>query len=450
MVVFRILSRASALLLLVGTSVCAQPKVPAGGQSPQAVISTYCLGCHNDKLRTAGLALNGFDPTHASRLPHVSEKVIRKLRAGMMPPPGLPRPDAATLNRLLTVMERDIDAASAAHPTPGNPVLHRLNRTEYANSVRDLLDLEINVSGLLPPDDMSHGFDNMADVLTVSPTLMEAYLRAAGKISREAVGDRSTPAGMATYTLPRVVSQTRHVEGTPFGTRGGISVVHNFPADGEYSFRLTFYFHQMGTSLFGQTLGKGQQIEVSLNGARVALLDINPLMKQFEDLRTPPVNVKAGPQRVSAAFIQQFSGPLQDEISPPEQSLVDVNIANIPGLTALPHLHDLILVGPTHATAVSETPSRRRIFVCYPFAASEENACAKKIVSTLARAAYRRPVSPSAIDRLINSAGTEAISNPAFERRYRRSWPTLNLFSDSKRLCREQNLVTTTASAIWN
>jgi hypothetical protein len=404
---------------------------------PQPLLNKYCVGCHNEKLKTGGLVLSHFDPSHAAADPVTGEKVIRKLTAGLMPPPGLPKPDDASLRAFVRSIENSIDSSAAASPNPGRPILHRLNRTEYSNAVRDLLNVNIDATKLLPPDDLSHGFDNMADVLTMSPTLMEGYIRATGKISRQAVGDRSAETALVNYTLPRVVSQTRHMEGTPLGTRGGISVVHNFPADGEYSFRLTFYFHQMGTSLFGQTQGKGQQIEVSLNGERVALLDINPLMKQFEDLRTPSVKVKAGPQRISAAFIARFQGPVQDEISPPEQSLVDVNVANIPGLTTLPHLHDLIVAGPYNATAVSETPSRRKIFVCYAKEAKEELPCAKKIIASLARIAYRRPVNDGDVDRLltyyhvgreqgdfetgVRTAVQAIIANPEFVFRFERT-----------------------------
>ena len=167
---------------------------------------------------------------------------------------------------------------------------------------------------LLPPDDMSHGFDNMADVLTVSPTLMEGYIRAAGRISREAVGDARRSRHHADATqFPRVTSQTRHVEGTPFGTRGGIAVVHDFPADGEYVFKIGLYYAATG-ALFGQNQGKGQQIEIAVNGARVALIDINPAITLAKDgIKTPPIHVNAGPQRISASFLQKSDGPIEDE-----------------------------------------------------------------------------------------------------------------------------------------
>ena len=203
------------------------------------------------------------------------------------------------------LLESQIDQSAMAQPNAGRPALHRLNRTEYANAVRDLLGLTIDVNALLPPDDMSHGFDNMADVLTVSPALLDGYIRGAGKISREAIGDPAARALTQTYSIPRVLSQTRHVEGTPMGTRGGISVVHNFPADGEYVFKLGFYYSPTGP-LFGLNQGKGQQIEVSVNGERVALLDIDPKMTLAKDgIKTALIHIELGrPLRFAAVLIR--------------------------------------------------------------------------------------------------------------------------------------------------
>ena len=358
----------------------------------QTLADQYCLGCHQDKWKIAF--------AHPERTAEMSEKVIRQVRAGLMPPPGMPRPDAASMKAFAASIENAIDLAAAAHPNPGRPLLHRLNRTEYANSIRDLLAVDVDTSQLLPADDMSHGFDNMADVLTISPALMEGYIRAAGRISREAVGDPGALALTSTYSIPRVTSQTRHVEGTPFGTRGGLSVVHNFPADGEYVFKTGFYYSPTGP-LFGLNQGKGQQIEISLNGARVALLDIDPRMQLANDgLKTLPIRIKAGPQRISASFPQTFDGPLEDEYRMVEQTLVDVSAGTVPGMTTLPHLHQLSITGPTVAMGVSDTPSRRKIFTCPP-TVGHENSCAKKILAGLARQAYRRPVTEKDVDDLM-------------------------------------------------
>ena len=367
--------------------------------SQRAFLDQYCAGCHNDRVQSGGMTLTKLDLSHVDHSAELAEKIIRKLRVDLMPPPGMPRPKAADANAFVSTLETAIDQAAAARPHPGRPALHRLNRTEYANAIRDLLDLRIDASALLPPDDMSRGFDNMSDVLTISPTHMEAYIRAASRISREAVGDPNVPPITSAYSIPRVVSQSRHVEGTPFGTRGGTMIMHNFPADGEYVFKVGFFHHPTGP-LFGINQGKGQQLEVAVNLEPVALLDIDPDMKPVV-LKTPPIKVKAGPQRVSASFIQKFDGPIEDEFRIVEQTLVDLTIGGVPGTTTLPHLRELLITGPTEVTGISDTPSRRKIFICRPAAAADEMPCAKKIVSSLARQAYRRPVTDQDVEALI-------------------------------------------------
>ena len=377
----------------------AQPAAPA----PQrALVNQYCSYCHNDKLKSGGMTLTKLDPAHPEQNAELAEKAIRKVRAGLMPPPGMPRPAGAAMKQFAASMEVAIDQAAALHPNPGRPALHRLNRTEYANSIRDLLGVTVDVSPLLPADDMSHGFDNMADVLTISPALMEGYIRAAGKISREAVGDPQALALTHTYSIPRVLSQMRHVEGTPIGTRGGMAVVHDFPADGEYTFKVGFYYSPTGP-LFGVNQGKGQQIEIAVNGERVALLDINPAMTLATDgIKTPPVKLRAGPQRISASFPVKFDGPIEDEYRMVEQSLVDVSVGALPGMTTLPHLHELSITGPLKAAGVSDTPSRRKIFTCRPLEGDDEIRCAKQITAALARQAYRRPVNENDIEGLLS------------------------------------------------
>jgi hypothetical protein len=385
-------------LLLI--TVVAFGAVALGQAAGPALLDEYCADCHNNTLRSGGMTLTALNSAHPEQSAELAEKVIRKLRAGMMPPPGAPRPDAGTIKAFAGSLESALDRVAAAHPNPGRPALHRLNRAEYHNSIRDLLDLDIDAAALLPADDMSHGFDNMADALTISPALMDAYIRAASKISRQAVGDPEVAPLVMTYQLSKEVSQTRHVEGTPFGTRGGLSVVHNFPADGDYVFKLAFYYSIDGP-LFGKIQGKGQQIEVSVNGARVALFDIDPKMTKWDDMHTPPIKIKAGPQRVSAAFIEKFEGPVEDAVMPVEETLVDLNEADMAGLTSLPHLHDLAISGPLNVTSVGDSPSRRRIFTCHPATAREELPCAKKIVSALVRQAYRRPVADADLEELM-------------------------------------------------
>lgn len=384
-------------------SVClnAAPSVPEPGAKEHAAFTRYCSMCHNDKLKSGGFSLDRIDFAHPARSAEQAERAIRKLNAGMMPPRGMPRPDAPTEKAMVEFLETSIDKAATTQPNPGRPALHRLNRTEYANAVRDLLDIDIDVKPILPPDDMSHGFDNMADVLTMSPALLDGYVRAAGRISREAVGDTSARALTQTYSISRVLSQMRHVDGTPMGTRGGLAVVHNFPADGEYVFRLGFYYSPTGP-LFGLNQGKGQQIEIAVNGARVALLDIDPKMTLAKDgIKTGPIKIKAGPQRISASFPIQFDGPVEDEYHMFEQSLADVSVGTVPGLTTLPHLHEMSVTGPTKVSGLSDTPSRRRIFTCRPTDGADEIPCAKTILSSLAREAFRRPANANDLESLL-------------------------------------------------
>ena len=388
----------SVLLALAALRCAAQTSMPVGAR--QALANQYCAGCHNDKVKSGGFTFSKLDLAHPEQNSDQAERVIRKLRAGMMPPVGLPRPEGNGLGNFAASLESAIDSAAAAHPNPGRPALHRLNRTEYRNSVRDLLNVNIDPATLLPPDDMSHGFDNMADVLTISPALMEGYIRAASRVASEAVGDRNRSAAMVTYKIPRVISQNGHIEGTPMGTRGGHAVTHNFPADGEYNFRVTFYYSLDGP-LYGRVQAKEQKVEFSVDGERVALMDINPAMVLTDDIRTSNIAVKAGPHRIAAAFIQKFDGMVEDVLTPPGLSLVDLNIAQYPGLTPLPHLHDLSVSGPFKPTGVSDTPSRARIFTCRPGSAADEIPCAKKIIGALTRQAWRRPVTDTDVEDLL-------------------------------------------------
>ena len=283
--------------------------------SQQALVTKYCAGCHGDKTASGGFSWSKVDLANPDQNAPQAEKVIRKLRAGMMPPAGMPRPDAATLKSFVSSIETTIDQKASARPFAGAPELSRLNRTQYRNAIRDLLGLDMDVSSLLPPDEQGRGFDNISDALTVTPALVQGYVRAASKISREAVGDTQVAPTMSMYTVPKVVNQMRHVEGAPWGTRGGTSVMHNFPTDGEYTFKLTFYYDYLET-LYGQSLPsnlQGQEIEVSIDGARVGIFKIDPNIPETKNvLTTQPVKIAAGPHRVSAAFIAKFDGPTED------------------------------------------------------------------------------------------------------------------------------------------
>jgi hypothetical protein len=364
-----------------------------------ALVKQYCSTCHSDRMKSGGLTLAEFDATSITHTPEVAEKMIRKLRAGMMPPAGMKRPDEATIGAFVDSLESKMDATASAQPNPGWRPFQRLNRAEYAHAIRDLLAIDVDVTAFLPPDTMSHGFDNVADVQVFSPTLMEGYLRAAAKISTLAVGDPTAGPSETTYKTDRSATQMEHVEGAPFGTRGGLSVVHVFPADGEYTFRMMLHSIPTG-QLYGSTIattsGSREQLEVSIDGQRVGVLEINPRMTEQDpqgmNLFTKPVFVTAGSHRVSAAFLQRYEGSVDDVLAPQDYTLADTQIGAGYGVTTLPHLRDLAITGPQRATGVSDTVSRRRIFSCRPTTSAEEQGCATEIVKRLATQAYRAPV----------------------------------------------------------
>jgi hypothetical protein len=386
----------------------AAPKPVAAHDSPKAVgmaieaqnrlVAQYCATCHSEKGHAGELSLAAFDAAKVTTHAAVAEKMIRKLRAGMMPPPGARRPEAATIRAFVDALETTLDAAAVLSPNPGWRPFQRLNRVEYARAVRDLLGIDVDVNAFLPPDTISGGFDNVSDVQSFSPTLMEGYLRAASQISRLAVGDRNATATSATYKIGRTASQMRHVDGAPMGTRGGISIVHVFPADGDYVVKLSMHNEPLG-GIYGRysmlTMNITEQVEVSVNGERVALLDLNPRMSETDqqngqnglEIKTPPIRITAGPQRISAAFIQRLDGPVDDLIAPLENTLADVNISF--GVTALPHMRDMSVLGPSQVTGVSETVSRKKIFTCRPTSAKEEETCAAEILKRLTAQAYR-------------------------------------------------------------
>ncbi len=380
---------------------------PAVTDAQTALVKQYCATCHNDRNinNAGGLTLASFDASqvgHDGAVAETAEKMIRKLRLGMMPPPGSRRPDAAVLGAFAESMETRLDRAAALNPNPGRRPFQRLNRAEYERAVHDLLALDVDVTAFLPPDTISAGFDNVADVQNFSATLMEGYLRAASRISSLAVGDPRASAAETTIKVPRTASQMRHVEGAPFGTRGGISVMHTFPADGEYVFRMQLHSIPTG-QLFGSTV-RGELIEVSIDGERAAVLEINPRMSEADptgmNITTPRLHVKAGTQRVSAAFIQRFDAPVDDLMAPQDHTLADTQIGAGFGITTLPHLREFAIGGPFKVTGISDTASRRRIFSCRPTAPAEEASCASEIIRRLATQAYRGPLSVQDLDGL--------------------------------------------------
>ncbi len=380
-------------------------------ETARAVVEESCQLCHNDASLSGNLSFDAFDVSAPEKTAEIAEKMIRKLRAGMMPPAGVPRPSEEDLLALATLLETRLDEEAKASPKAGRRTFQRLNRVEYQNAIRDLLTLDIEAGDYLPPDTKSANFDNIADAQMLSATLLEGYLRGASELSRLAVGDKDATAREATYKVTRWVSQTEQVEGAPYGTRGGISVVHNFPADGHYLFRVSFHhettgaLHGSGQATLHTSVENPEQIEISVNGARAALLDIDRWMHVSDpngvNLRTEPIFVLAGPQRISAVFIKKFEGPVQDLMRPHDWSIASTSIADAYGMTSLPHLRDLAITGPFNPVGVSETPSRRKIFSCHPASREEELPCAEAIVSRLGSEAYRRPLSSRDLEPLL-------------------------------------------------
>ncbi len=362
------------------------------------VLDQYCVTCHNERLRTADLSLEGLDLSDPSADAEIWEAVVRKLRLRAMPPAGRPRPDEAANDAVATWFETTLDAAAAADPNPGRrPALHRLSRTEYQNAVRDLLGLEhlpkeMDVEVMLPADNATSGFDNLADLLFVSPTLMERYLGAARKISRLAVGDPTMLPIVDTYRSDRDLVQDRHVEGLPLGTRGGTSVRSHLPLDGEY----------LITIVFPGAAREPNDVEISVDGERVGLFTVgeNPPERLASGVFTfdadPDVQVRvplrAGPRDVAVAFLPK-SGAVSGGVVRSGRSR-----------SRQPSIASLIVSGPYGADGAGDTPSRRHIFSCRPgtgAAAADEQACARQILSTMARRAYRRPVTEQDLERLL-------------------------------------------------
>jgi hypothetical protein len=366
------------------------------------VVTTYCGTCHSERGKAGGLSLASFDAMKAHEQPDVIEKMIRKLRAGMMPPPGAKRPEAAHIDQLAAALESRMDELAASNPNPGWRPFQRLTRAEYSQAVKDLLDLDVDITPYLPADTQAHGFDNIAEAQGFSPALLDGYLRAASQVSRLAIGDKQASPTSATYRVLQVESQMRYVEGTPLGSRGGIAVVHNFPADGDYNITALLQ-RTISGELFGNTgiamAGSNELLEISVNGERAAVLEVTASMSDaFErgfEIDTPPIHVKAGPQRIAAAFVPRFVGPVDDLMMPIDHTLVDMRIGTGFGITAVPHIQDLVIAGPMKVTGISDTPSRRKVFACRPTAPDEERSCATDTVRRLAAQAFRGPVSPA-------------------------------------------------------
>jgi hypothetical protein len=369
----------------------------ASAEQQRALLDTYCVTCHNDRLKTANLSLQGLDLATVGDHSELWEKVVRKLRAGVMPPPDVPRPALAEYEGLRDWLEDELDRRTAARPNPGSVVLHRLNRTEYANVIRDLLDLEIDVTTLLPPDDSANGFDNIAGSLTISPTLLESYATAAARVARMAVGYWKSPAE-ANYLASNDASQNHRLDEMPFGTRGGIVARHVFPADGEYRFSIQNY--GIGSFI------PGEQLALIIDGERAHVWPYRGvgmsvgMQAETDGTLEVTVPVRAGSRVVGATFLATNFRPSLDLIKHYDRKSLENN--SIPQLQNYPAIGFLRIQGPFSAQRPADSDSRRRIFTCKPAAAAQEGECARQILTTLARRAFRRPVTPQETETLLS------------------------------------------------
>jgi cytochrome c5 len=410
---------ALAACLVVGAEMAPLPPVAAATQdldrrtdrandTARALLDKYCISCHNARLKTAGLVLDrdNADADHVASSGDLWEKVLRKVRTQAMPPAGARRPTAVEYTSLTGSLEQALDAAAAAHPNPGRPTAHRLNRAEYALAVRDLLGVDVDVRSLLPADDSGYGFDNVADVLSVSPGLLERYILAAGTIGRVAVGDPTLPLTTASYRVPPLYAQSdRMSEDLPFASRGGLSVQHTFPVDGEYVLKVRL---QRTYTEIIRGMAEPHELEVRVNRRLVKQFTVGgiagrPPAEQQQILRNADDGLevrfaaKAGTALVATDFVKEAK--VAEGIYVPPPPLASFEFSGKADAEAA--IDAIQITGPYHGTRPATSPSRQRIFVCQPATRDDERACARKIVSTLARRAYRRPVAPSEVDALL-------------------------------------------------
>jgi hypothetical protein len=418
-------------LAVVAGAAHAQSEAP---HPARAYVEQTCLKCHSAEAESAMALFSGFfldrlDVTNVAAAPEDWEKVILKVRTGMMPPSSEPRPDPMAQEQFVSYLEAELDRLAARQPNPGRPALHRLNRTEYGNAIRDLLGLEIDPGALLPGDDSSFGFDNVAGSLGISPALVERYANAAATISKLAVGDLGRTAELQTHYVPNFLMQSEHIDGLPFGSRGGLRVEHFFPLDAEYAIRV-----DLMSAVNGIHIGNGvpnEQLEISLDGRRVALFDISkpppmPAAEESDEAATEVdtvaaeaserageeapqqapedqekegaawevrLPIAAGEHVLIATFIKKNHAPIEDIVGQPHNTLLDPLFNGTPEVTLLAHVGSITVDGPYNATSVGNTPSRERIFTCRPTQPSEEVACGREILSTVAYRAYRQPPS---------------------------------------------------------
>ena len=392
-------------------SASAQAPAPDVAADHAAVLQQYCVTCHNERLRTAGLALDQLDMAHAETRPDVWEKVVQKLRSRTMPPARRPRPDDATYDAVATWLEASLDRAAADRPNPGRPLLHRMNRTEYRNAVRDLLAVDADVSAL-PADDATYGFDNIADALGTSPLLLESYVTTARKVARMAIGSPAIPPITTTYKTPEDLTQDYHLRDLPLGTRGGLVVDEYLPVDADYELRVRLR-RGAGGSIRG--ISEQHYMELTLDGERIGLFAIgsedayratvanknnpgqtaNKAFTADEHMRVR-LPIAAGDHTIIAAFVGKPAALAEQVRRPFLRSYVASS-----SRTGLPEVDRVLIAGPFEAARPTTTPSRERIFSCQPAGPEDEPACARAILSRLGRLAYRRPLEATELDKLL-------------------------------------------------
>ena len=384
--------------------------VPSPASPQRALLDRYCVTCHNETLRTAELMLDKMDVENVSEGAAVWENVLLKLRTGAMPPAGMPRPDKPTTDSFVAWLEAELGGPDTAEPNPGRPAIHRLNRAEYTNAIRDLLAIDIDGGSLLPPDDSGYGFDNIGDVLSVSPMLLERYMSAARKISRLAIGDPATRPVLETYHVPKLLMQEdRMGEALPFGSRGGIAIRHFFPLDGEYVIKIRLKRNYTQNRILG--IAEPHQLDIRLDRARIKLFKVGgeqrgPEQAEYErtadaglEVRLP---VEAGTRLVGVTFVKETTVP-EGALRPRLAGMEGDEEGPCVGCYKIKlQVESVTIGGPYEAKGPGETPSRRKIFVCRPTGSEDEEPCAKKILSTLVRRAYRRPLSDEEVQTLLS------------------------------------------------
>ena len=393
---------------------------PTEGSPQGALINQYCVTCHNQRAKTGGLALDTMSLSSIPAGAETWEKVIRKIRGGQMPPAGMPRPPQAALDGLVAHLETSIDKAALAAPVLRHSAIHRLNRTEYGNAMRDLFALDVDVSALLPPDEEAYGFDNNATVLNISTSLMERYLSAAWKISSLAVASPRITPSLETFRVRGDLSQHDHVPGLPVGTRGGILIRHYFPVDGEYVISPRLYRETVNIV---RGLELEHDLEVTLDGQRIVLARFGGPKDEQANYLQPSLagdemekrfqkrlKVTAGPHTVGVAFIKKSSATTVELLQPFERERLDPITP-----VGIPELDKVTVEGPFNATRSEKAPSRLKVFTCSPASERDEPACARTILSSLARRAYRGPVSDADMTRLLDFYAKERASGGDFD-----------------------------------